>query len=233
METGYRFLQAHLNETPQGTLNFEFTRYLGWPGQAPSYAVGKRIWQNVSGGTREGARLRPENFPAPAPWNSGPWVWTHYRKHFDERNFITRLRLDVSRGDLNSRWHTLSQLAADIDEAALVTDVPEPRVQAQALATAKAHAVSDTMLLRDTLPDGPTYIIAADSVFEFEGHAYGKPQHPDVAIERWRAQRGKAGILHSGHTIIAVLGGRKQRIVPRNGQCHHHIRPNVSDFSHR
>src|SRR5699024_3605450 len=97
-------------------------------------------------------------------------------------------------------------------ETALVADVPEPRVQAQALATAKAHAVSD-MLLRDTLPDGPTYIIAADSVFEFEGHAYGKPQHPDVAIERWRAQRGKAGILHSGHTIRAVLGGRKPRIV--------------------
>lgn len=105
-----------------------------------------------------------------------------------------------------------TQLAADIDEAALVTDVPEPRVQAQALATAKAHAVCD-MLLRDARPVEPTYIIAADSVFEFEGHAYGKPQHPDVATERWRAQRGKSGILHSGHTIIAALGGRKQRIL--------------------
>lgn len=46
LETGYRFLQAHLNETPQ-VLDFEFTRYLGWPGQAPSYAVGKRIWQSI------------------------------------------------------------------------------------------------------------------------------------------------------------------------------------------
>lgn len=46
VETGYRFLQAHLNETPQ-VLDFEFTRYLGWPGQAPSYAVGKRIWQTI------------------------------------------------------------------------------------------------------------------------------------------------------------------------------------------
>lgn len=46
VDTGFRFLQAHLHEPPQA-LNFEFTRYLGWPGQAPSYAVGKRIWQNI------------------------------------------------------------------------------------------------------------------------------------------------------------------------------------------
>ncbi|NWN87727.1 MAG: DUF885 domain-containing protein [Micrococcaceae bacterium] len=46
VETGYHFLNANLNETP-GVLDFEFTRYLGWPGQAPSYAVGKRIWQDI------------------------------------------------------------------------------------------------------------------------------------------------------------------------------------------
>lgn len=45
-DTGFAFLQEHLNETP-GVLHFEFTRYLGWPGQAPSYAVGKRIWQQI------------------------------------------------------------------------------------------------------------------------------------------------------------------------------------------
>ena len=105
-----------------------------------------------------------------------------------------------------------TQLAADIAEAALVTNIPEPRVQAQALATAKAHAVADR-LLRDRKPQDPTYVIAADSVFEFEGQAHGKPRHPEVAVERWHAQRGKSGILHSGHTVIAILGGRKQRIL--------------------
>lgn len=45
-DTGFRFLQENLNDTPQ-VLDFEFTRYLGWPGQAPSYAVGQRIWQNI------------------------------------------------------------------------------------------------------------------------------------------------------------------------------------------
>lgn len=45
-EVGYAFLQEHLHESP-GVLAFEFTRYLGWPGQAPSYAVGQRIWQQI------------------------------------------------------------------------------------------------------------------------------------------------------------------------------------------
>ena len=28
-------------------LNFEVNRYLGWPGQAPSYALGERLWQQT------------------------------------------------------------------------------------------------------------------------------------------------------------------------------------------
>ena len=28
-------------------VQFEVNRYLGWPGQAPSYKVGQRIWEQV------------------------------------------------------------------------------------------------------------------------------------------------------------------------------------------
>ncbi len=28
-------------------VRFEVNRYLGWPGQAPSYKVGQRIWEEV------------------------------------------------------------------------------------------------------------------------------------------------------------------------------------------
>ncbi|NWN87728.1 MAG: septum formation protein Maf [Micrococcaceae bacterium] len=104
------------------------------------------------------------------------------------------------------------QVAADLDEQALVTDLPEPRAQAQALAAAKGHVVADILLAQDRVTD-PTYVIAADSVFEFEGQAFGKPHTPEVATRRWQAQRGNTGILHSGHTVIAVLGGRKQRVL--------------------
>jgi uncharacterized protein (DUF885 family) len=35
-------------------LRFELNRYLGWPGQAPSYKVGERIWLQA----REDVRAR-------------------------------------------------------------------------------------------------------------------------------------------------------------------------------
>nr|WP_254185746.1 DUF885 family protein [Nocardioides panacis] len=35
-------------------LTFEVNRYLGWPGQAPSYKVGERIWLQA----REDAKAR-------------------------------------------------------------------------------------------------------------------------------------------------------------------------------
>lgn len=105
-----------------------------------------------------------------------------------------------------------TQLPADIDEAGFVADVSKPRVQAQALATAKAHAVV-ARLLAEHSPSAPTYVIAADSVFEFDGVAYGKPHTPQVAKQRWLAQRGRTGLLHSGHCVIAVVDGVAQRMV--------------------
>lgn len=42
-EVGYEFLTQNLEGT-EGTIRFEFLRYLGWPGQAPSYKVGERLW---------------------------------------------------------------------------------------------------------------------------------------------------------------------------------------------
>ena len=40
------FLQSHSAQAEE-TLRFELDRYLGWPGQAPSYAIGQRIWQRL------------------------------------------------------------------------------------------------------------------------------------------------------------------------------------------
>lgn len=45
-ERAWEFLVSHsaMNEEH---LQFELDRYLGWPGQAPSYAIGQRIWQQL------------------------------------------------------------------------------------------------------------------------------------------------------------------------------------------
>ena len=45
-DKGYDFLKENL-AISEGQLNFEFARYLGWPGQAPSYKVGQRLWEQI------------------------------------------------------------------------------------------------------------------------------------------------------------------------------------------
>ncbi|MBM7051367.1 MULTISPECIES: DUF885 domain-containing protein [unclassified Rothia (in: high G+C Gram-positive bacteria)] len=45
-ETGKKFLDANLDMSV-GQRDFEYVRYLGWPGQAPSYKVGQRIWEQL------------------------------------------------------------------------------------------------------------------------------------------------------------------------------------------
>jgi uncharacterized protein (DUF885 family) len=45
-EKGLDFLKANL-DISEGQLQFEFARYLGWPGQAPSYKVGQRLWEQI------------------------------------------------------------------------------------------------------------------------------------------------------------------------------------------
>ncbi len=52
-ELGLEFMRAHVR-MDDAFIQFEVKRYLGWPGQAPSYKVGERIWLEA----REEARAR-------------------------------------------------------------------------------------------------------------------------------------------------------------------------------
>lgn len=40
---------------PEDSARFELDRYLGWPGQAPSYKVGQRLWEQARDGARDAA----------------------------------------------------------------------------------------------------------------------------------------------------------------------------------
>jgi uncharacterized protein (DUF885 family) len=51
-DKAWEFLSAHANMA-EGFLRYELDRYLGWPGQAPSYKIGERIWMQLSDEVRE------------------------------------------------------------------------------------------------------------------------------------------------------------------------------------
>ena len=69
---GLEFLRANC-ASDDATLRFELDRYLGWPGQAPSYKVGERIWLEARDEARHrhGADFDLRQFHADA-LNLGP-----------------------------------------------------------------------------------------------------------------------------------------------------------------
>jgi len=58
---GWDFLRANVN-MPESFIRFELDRYLGWPGQAPSYKVGQRLWESARDEAEAAARARGEEF---------------------------------------------------------------------------------------------------------------------------------------------------------------------------
>ena len=60
---GLDFLRRNL-DISAGQLDFEFNRYLGWPGQAPSYKIGQRLWEDIrdTRAERDGAGFSLRDF---------------------------------------------------------------------------------------------------------------------------------------------------------------------------
>lgn len=59
----WQFLTSHAN-VEEKVLRFELDRYLGWPGQAPSYKIGERLWLSLRSevASREGADFDLKTF---------------------------------------------------------------------------------------------------------------------------------------------------------------------------
>ncbi len=98
-------------------------------------------------------------------------------------------------------------LAPGVDEDQMVEELaPQtPSELTELLARAKAEAIAAT----ETTALG----LGCDSELFFEGQTLGKPLASNVAIERWKAMRGKSGSLFSGHHLIDVQNNRAVSLV--------------------
>ncbi len=51
-------------------------------------------------------------------------------------------------------------------------------------------------------------MLGCDSVLELDGEALGKPGTAEVATSRWRAMRGRSGVLQTGHALSDTASGK-------------------------
>lgn len=106
--------------------------------------------------------------------------------------------------------------APQVDEDAVIADVEaaEKRTLApdeHVLLLARRKAADVAAAIQSDNPDFDGVVIGGDSMFELDGAVLGKPHLPDVATERWRAMRGRTGVLHSGHSIFRLVPGAAPR----------------------
>ncbi|MGW8989555.1 nucleoside triphosphate pyrophosphatase [Streptomyces zhihengii] len=92
-------------------------------------------------------------------------------------------------------------IVSGVDEDAL--SAPTPAELALVLAEAKAAAVAAREEAAGSL------LIGCDSVLELDGQALGKPADAEEATARWKAMRGRAGVLQTGHCVIDTVTGRR------------------------
>ena len=91
-------------------------------------------------------------------------------------------------------------IVSGVDEDAV--SAPTPADLALALAEAKASVVAARPEVSGAL------VIGCDSVLELDGQALGKPADAEEATARWKAMRGRAGTLQTGHCVWDTVSGR-------------------------
>ncbi len=97
-------------------------------------------------------------------------------------------------------------LSSGVDEEAAVASADPMSADEMVLFLARLKAEAVISPAIDGAPlDG--FVLGGDSAFELDGITYGKPHLASVARERWMKQRGRAGVLHSGHWLIDHRGG--------------------------
>lgn len=122
--------------------------------------------------------------------------------------------------------------APQVDEEAVVAEVESreqrtlsPDEHVLLLARRKAADVAATL----SSEGFEGVVIGGDSMFELDGEVLGKPYTPEVAAARWRAMRGRTGVLHSGHSVVRLTPGTEPREAHAVARASVSFSPDVTD----
>ncbi|MFK0129839.1 nucleoside triphosphate pyrophosphatase [Streptomyces rubiginosohelvolus] len=118
----------------------------------------------------------------------------------DQRRLVLASASPARLGLLRQAGFAPEVIVSGVDEDAL--SAPTPAELALVLARAKAAAVAERPEAAGAL------VIGCDSVLELDGEALGKPADAEEATARWKAMRGRAGVLQTGHSVIDTALGR-------------------------
>ncbi|MFG2037418.1 Maf family protein [Dactylosporangium sp. NPDC048998] len=100
-------------------------------------------------------------------------------------------------------------VVSGVDESAV--EAGEAATLAGTLAGLKARAVVAS--LGDTAGTD-ALVLGCDSVLAFDGEILGKPASAAEATARWKAMRGRSGVLYTGHCLVdAATGAAAEEVV--------------------
>jgi septum formation protein len=97
--------------------------------------------------------------------------------------------------------------SAGVDPVVVVSGVDESTVTGPPADVALTLAVRKAMAVAARCDDA--LVLGCDSVLDLDGEALGKPADRADAVARWRAMRGRSGVLHTGHCLVDTVTNRQ------------------------
>ncbi|MGP4112492.1 Maf family protein [Streptomyces sp. 4N509B] len=139
--------------------------------------------------------------PAPTPSPASPASPASPDSPAARRRLVLASASPARLGLLRQAGLAPEVVVSGVDEEALTTPAHTPSEVALLLARAKAAAVAERPEAAGAL------VVGCDSVLDIDGVALGKPADAEEATARWKAMRGRSGVLRTGHCVIDVAGG--------------------------
>ena len=95
------------------------------------------------------------------------------------------------------------QISSNFDESSIKENTISDLAMELSFQKANSIALNTQEIdLPEKFNSSSVEILGCDSIFEFNGRAFGKPSDKEEAYRRWSKMSGEFGFLHTGHTLL-------------------------------